>query len=197
MLYSIMQSDLRRFNLWQKVCIEAFFGIGFAFRWAIVSEYGQGNEDLILVHAAPDFGDCHLSLAVSYCPPVTRLSAIYPNTRFFENMNSLRDLAQMPQWTPEKPLRVATGFTYVRCISILSYHISASVQLFLLYISFLSELLISSFIRFSFDSISVQVGPLVYEGKRTEACHFLDHGWNIIGAAPTGGSHADLDQLDN
>ncbi|CAL8173350.1 unnamed protein product [Prunus armeniaca] len=51
-----------------------------------VSEYGQGNEDLIIVHDALDYGDCRLSLA---------------------------DLAQMPQWTEEKPLRVATGFTYL------------------------------------------------------------------------------------
>lgn len=28
----------------------------------------------------------------------------------------MRELAQMPQWTEEKPLRVATGFTYV-CVS--------------------------------------------------------------------------------
>ncbi|KAG5525801.1 hypothetical protein RHGRI_032195 [Rhododendron griersonianum] len=66
----------------------------------IVSEYGQGNEDLILVHDALDFGDCHLSLAI-------------PKYGIFENINSLRELAQMPQWTPEKPLRVATGFTYL------------------------------------------------------------------------------------
>ncbi|KAH0976643.1 hypothetical protein GBA52_026362 [Prunus armeniaca] len=57
-----------------------------------VSEYGQGNEDLIIVHDALDYGDCRLSLA---------------------NINSLKDLAQMPQWTEEKPLRVATGFTYL------------------------------------------------------------------------------------
>ncbi|XP_058181066.1 ATP phosphoribosyltransferase 2, chloroplastic-like [Rhododendron vialii] len=36
----------------------------------------------------------------------------YPNTGFFENINSLWELAQMPQWKPEKPLRVANGFTY-------------------------------------------------------------------------------------
>lgn len=37
-----------------------------------------------------------------------------PKYGIFENINSLKDLAQMPQWTEEKPLRVATGFTYVR-----------------------------------------------------------------------------------
>ncbi|XP_022867710.1 ATP phosphoribosyltransferase 2, chloroplastic-like isoform X1 [Olea europaea var. sylvestris] len=65
-----------------------------------VAEYGQGNEDLILVHDALEYGDCHLSLAI-------------PKYGIFENINSLKELAQMPQWTPERPLRVATGFTYL------------------------------------------------------------------------------------
>lgn len=65
-----------------------------------VSEYGQGNEDLILVHDALEYGQCHLSLAI-------------PKYGIFENINSLEELAQMPQWTVEKPLRVATGFTYL------------------------------------------------------------------------------------
>ncbi|KAB2635107.1 ATP phosphoribosyltransferase 2 [Pyrus ussuriensis x Pyrus communis] len=65
-----------------------------------VSEYGEGNEDLIIVHDALDYGDCRLSLAI-------------PKYGIFENINSLKELAQMPQWTKEKPLRVATGFTYL------------------------------------------------------------------------------------
>ncbi|KAF5944998.1 hypothetical protein HYC85_015226 [Camellia sinensis] len=65
-----------------------------------VSEYGQGNEDLILVHDALEFGDCRLSLAI-------------PKYGIFENVNSMKELAQMRQWTTEKPLRVATGFTYL------------------------------------------------------------------------------------
>ncbi|TXG53791.1 hypothetical protein EZV62_019047 [Acer yangbiense] len=65
-----------------------------------LSEYGQGNEDLIIVHNALEYGDCHLSLAI-------------PKYGIFENINSLRELAQMPQWTAEKPLRVATGFSYL------------------------------------------------------------------------------------
>ncbi|PWA92420.1 ATP phosphoribosyltransferase, catalytic domain-containing protein [Artemisia annua] len=65
-----------------------------------LSEYGQGNEDLILVHDALAYGDCRLSLAI-------------PNNGIFENINSVKELAQMPQWTAEKPLRVATGFTYL------------------------------------------------------------------------------------
>ncbi|XP_043722754.1 ATP phosphoribosyltransferase 2, chloroplastic-like [Telopea speciosissima] len=66
----------------------------------ILSEYGQGSEDLIIVHDALEFGDCHLSLAI-------------PKYGIFENINSLSELAQMPQWTKEKPLRVVTGFTYL------------------------------------------------------------------------------------
>ncbi|CAN8294558.1 unnamed protein product [Cochlearia groenlandica] len=66
----------------------------------IVSEFGQGNEDLIIVHEALNFGDCHLSIAI-------------PNYGIFENINSLEDLAKMPQWTEKRPLRVATGFTYL------------------------------------------------------------------------------------
>ncbi|GKD90518.1 ATP phosphoribosyltransferase 2, chloroplastic-like protein, partial [Tanacetum coccineum] len=65
-----------------------------------LSEYGQGNEDLILVHDALAYGDCRLSLAI-------------PKYGIFENINSVKELAQMPQWTAEKPLRVATGFTYL------------------------------------------------------------------------------------
>ncbi|KAK9704976.1 hypothetical protein RND81_07G024300 [Saponaria officinalis] len=64
------------------------------------SEYGQGSEDLIIVHDALDYGECHLSLAI-------------PKYGIFENINSLKELAEMPQWTAEKPLRVATGFTYL------------------------------------------------------------------------------------
>ncbi|KAE8712907.1 ATP phosphoribosyltransferase 1 [Hibiscus syriacus] len=65
-----------------------------------VTEYGQGNEDLIIVHDALEYGDCRLSLAI-------------PKYGIFENINSLQELSRMPQWTIEKPLRVATGFTYL------------------------------------------------------------------------------------
>ncbi|KAK1430215.1 hypothetical protein QVD17_12790 [Tagetes erecta] len=65
-----------------------------------VSEYGQGNEDLILVHDELSYGDCRLSLAI-------------PKYGIFEKINSVKELAEMPQWTAEKPLRVATGFTYL------------------------------------------------------------------------------------
>ncbi|KAH0460502.1 hypothetical protein IEQ34_011165 [Dendrobium chrysotoxum] len=65
-----------------------------------VCEYGQGNEDLILVHDELEYGDCRLSIAI-------------PMYGIFENINSLEDLAKMPQWTNERPLRIATGFTYL------------------------------------------------------------------------------------
>ncbi|VFQ96453.1 unnamed protein product [Cuscuta campestris] len=38
-----------------------------------------------------------------------------PKYGIFENVNSLKDLAEMPHWTPGRPLRVATGFTYAWC----------------------------------------------------------------------------------
>ncbi|AES63203.2 ATP phosphoribosyltransferase catalytic subunit [Medicago truncatula] len=60
----------------------------------------QGNDDLIIVHEALEYGDCRLSIAI-------------PQYGIFENVNSLEELAKMPQWTKEKPLRVATGFTYL------------------------------------------------------------------------------------
>ncbi|CAN1180261.1 ATP phosphoribosyltransferase 2, chloroplastic, partial [Linum perenne] len=66
----------------------------------IVGEFGQGSEDLIIVHDSLEFGDCRLSIAI-------------PKYGIFENINSLEELARMPQWTAEKPLRVATGFTYL------------------------------------------------------------------------------------
>ncbi|KAK9156245.1 hypothetical protein Sjap_003725 [Stephania japonica] len=65
-----------------------------------VSEYGQGSPELIIVHDALEYGDCRLSLAI-------------PKYGIFENVNSISQLVQMPQWTSEKPLRVATGFTYL------------------------------------------------------------------------------------
>ncbi|XP_057530537.1 ATP phosphoribosyltransferase 1, chloroplastic-like [Amaranthus tricolor] len=65
-----------------------------------LSEYGQGSKDLVMVHDALDYGECHLSLAI-------------PKYGIFENINSLKELAAMPQWTEDKPLRVATGFTYL------------------------------------------------------------------------------------
>ncbi|KAH9625550.1 hypothetical protein KSS87_023447 [Heliosperma pusillum] len=66
-----------------------------------VSEYGMGSEDLIIVHDALGYGECRLSLAI-------------PKYGIYENINTLKELVEMPQWTAERPLRVSTGFTYVR-----------------------------------------------------------------------------------
>uniref|UniRef100_A0A7C9D508 ATP phosphoribosyltransferase n=1 Tax=Opuntia streptacantha TaxID=393608 RepID=A0A7C9D508_OPUST len=65
-----------------------------------VCEDGQGNDDLVIVHDDLDYGQCHLSLAI-------------PKYGIFENINSIKELAEMPQWTAERPLRVATSFTYL------------------------------------------------------------------------------------
>nr|XP_029123037.1 ATP phosphoribosyltransferase 2, chloroplastic isoform X3 [Elaeis guineensis] len=65
-----------------------------------VSEYGQGNEDLIVVHDALEYGACRLSLAI-------------PKYGIFESINSLHELAEMPQWTKERPLRIVTGFSHL------------------------------------------------------------------------------------
>ncbi|KAJ0980817.1 hypothetical protein J5N97_009072 [Dioscorea zingiberensis] len=64
------------------------------------SEYGQGNEDLMIIHDELGYGQCRLSVAI-------------PRYGIFENINSLQELAQMPQWTKERPLRIVTGFTYL------------------------------------------------------------------------------------
>ncbi|ONM55801.1 ATP phosphoribosyltransferase 2 chloroplastic [Zea mays] len=65
----------------------------------IVSEYGNGNEDLVVVHDALEFGHCRLSLAV-------------PKEGIFENIHTMEDLLKMTEWTEERPLRVVTGFGY-------------------------------------------------------------------------------------
>ncbi|KAL5994614.1 ATP phosphoribosyltransferase 1, chloroplastic [Asimina triloba] len=58
-----------------------------------VSEYGQGNEDLVIIHDALEYGECRLSLAI-------------PRYGIFENINSLSELSQMSQWSSKKPLRI-------------------------------------------------------------------------------------------
>ncbi|PON83808.1 ATP phosphoribosyltransferase HisG [Trema orientale] len=90
-----------------------------------VSEYGQENEDLIIVHDALEYGDCRLSFAI-------------PKYGIFENINSMKELAQMPQWTVEKPLRVATGFTYVCTTELaltLSFLLLGTIFLHLLFLA--------------------------------------------------------------
>ncbi|KAL3729472.1 hypothetical protein ACJRO7_026572 [Eucalyptus globulus] len=67
-----------------------------------VSEFGQGNDDLIIVHNALGCGHCRLSLAI-------------PKDGIFERINSVKELAQMSQWTAGKLLRVGTGLPNLAC----------------------------------------------------------------------------------
>lgn len=123
-----------------------------------LNSFGQGSEDLVLIHDELDFGHCHLSIAVStltysvlshwYVHPFFCNITLYwllhqiPQYGIFENVNSIEELAQMPHWTEERPLRIATGFSYVRqhsfFLSFLVFHFNfqietAYVQLCLLY----------------------------------------------------------------
>ncbi|CAM6023137.1 unnamed protein product [Sphagnum balticum] len=66
----------------------------------MVREYGQDDEDLIIIHDALGFGECHLGIGI-------------PTYGIFENISSLSQLAAMPQWTEDRPLRVVTGYTYL------------------------------------------------------------------------------------
>lgn len=59
-------------------------------------ELGEGDPDLIVVHEALAFGQCHLALGV-------------PATGKFANVDSLEALRDMGCWTEETPLRVVTG----------------------------------------------------------------------------------------
>lgn len=54
-----------------------------------------------MIHDKLNFGHCHLSLGV-------------PNAGKWENIHTLDDLKRMPEFTPEKPLRVVTGYQHVR-----------------------------------------------------------------------------------
>lgn len=66
----------------------------------MLREYGEDDEDLIVVHDALGFGQCHLAIGI-------------PTYGIFENINSLSELAAMPLWTEDRPLRVVTGYTYL------------------------------------------------------------------------------------
>ncbi|MCO5553212.1 hypothetical protein L7F22_006733 [Adiantum nelumboides] len=65
-----------------------------------VCEYGQGDEDLIIVHDSLQFGECSLALGV-------------PSYGIFANVSSVAELVAMPEWSELRPLRIATGFTYL------------------------------------------------------------------------------------
>jgi ATP phosphoribosyltransferase len=57
----------------------------------------QGDEDLLVVHDALGFGQCHLAVAVP---------------QGWDNVNSMDDLKALG-WTAQRPLRVVTGYTHI------------------------------------------------------------------------------------
>ena len=59
-------------------------------------EFSYGNDDLIIVHDALNYGQCHLALGV-------------PTKGDFEDVHSIDDLKNMG-WTKNNPLRVVTGY---------------------------------------------------------------------------------------
>ena len=63
-------------------------------------EFGEGNDDLVLVHDALNFGECYLALGV-------------PNYGATADVTSLDELLAMPCWSAETPMRVVTGYTYL------------------------------------------------------------------------------------
>ena len=58
------------------------------------------HGDLVILHDALGFGGCHLGLGV-------------PTGGRFAGINTLDQLLSMPDWTPETPLRVVTGYQNV------------------------------------------------------------------------------------
>eukprot|EP00958_Prasinococcus_capsulatus_P018544 scaffold2175_cov381-Prasinococcus_capsulatus_cf.AAC.19 len=64
----------------------------------MIAEYGDCDENLVIVHDKLDFGHCFLALGV-------------PMGGEYANINSVEELKAMPCWTPETPLRVVTGYT--------------------------------------------------------------------------------------
>lgn len=63
-------------------------------------EFGEGDDELVVIHEALNFGQCHLSLGV-------------PTNGEWANINTLEDLQGMAKFTPERPLRVVTGYHYI------------------------------------------------------------------------------------
>ncbi|EFN55677.1 hypothetical protein CHLNCDRAFT_133913 [Chlorella variabilis] len=62
----------------------------------MLAEIGNDDPDVVVLHDALDFGQCHLALGV---PTGGRFAAI----------NSLEELRSMP-WSEQAPLRVVTGY---------------------------------------------------------------------------------------
>lgn len=66
----------------------------------MVKEFGEDDDDLVIVHDALGFGSCHLAVAV-------------PTYGIFEGTSTLDELLNMPQWTEDHPLRIVTGYTHL------------------------------------------------------------------------------------
>lgn len=65
----------------------------------MVSEIGDNDPDLVILHDALEFGHCHLALGV-------------PSSGRFASIDSLDALRAMP-WSESSPLRVVTGYQNV------------------------------------------------------------------------------------
>ena len=66
----------------------------------MVLEYGEGDEDILIIHEALGFGQCHLGLGI-------------PTEGKFADIDDVQALLAMPDWSPERPLRVVTGYSQV------------------------------------------------------------------------------------
>ncbi|KAH7387081.1 hypothetical protein KP509_16G004200 [Ceratopteris richardii] len=66
----------------------------------MVREYGEDDDDLVIVHDALEFGECHLAIAI-------------PKYGIFSDVSSLAELCAMPQWSAERPLRIVTGYRHL------------------------------------------------------------------------------------
>jgi len=64
------------------------------------TEYGEGDDELLVLHDELDFGHCHLALGV-------------PNSGKWENIHTVEDLKNMTEYSAERPLRVVTGYHYI------------------------------------------------------------------------------------
>jgi len=60
-------------------------------------ELGEGDPDLMVVHDALNFGQCHLAVAVP---------------QGWDNVNSMDDLKAVG-WSAQRPMRVVTGYTHI------------------------------------------------------------------------------------
>ncbi|KAG5095209.1 hypothetical protein JHK84_050797 [Glycine max] len=90
----------------------------------LVSEGSQDVQSLVDLCSVSRIFGAKIVLGAHPAPRVAAFSSKGPNALnpeilkipqhgIFENVNSLDELAKMLQWTKEKPLRVATGFTYL------------------------------------------------------------------------------------